>query len=60
MKALGMRVTCLVLMLGLAASAAPATAADEAPSSFAPLVEKAGPSVVNISAVKVVKGTKGG
>ena len=30
-----------------------------APSSFAPLADKVGPSVVNISAVKVVKGMQG-
>ncbi|MCF8062281.1 MAG: DegQ family serine endoprotease [Deltaproteobacteria bacterium] len=47
-------VFCVVAILGVALSAAA-----EAPSSFAPLVEKVGPSVVNISAVKVVEGMQG-
>jgi len=48
-------VFCAVSIAGMGATAA----GKAAPSSFAPLVEKVGPSVVNISAVKVVEGMQG-
>lgn len=50
----------VVCVAALAVGVGSAAAADSVPASFAPLAEKVGRSVVNVSAVKVVEGMKGG